>query len=88
MPDAFSPNGDGRNDVIHPMVFCDFTLDEYRIYDRWGQELFSSESISGGWDGTRNGSQADVGVYHYILIGRRTSNGEKITTKGNFMLLR
>jgi len=74
--------------VIHPMVFCDFTLDEFRIYDRWGQEVFSSNNSANGWDGTRSGKEADMGTYHYIILGKRTSNGEKITTKGNLLLVR
>jgi len=88
MPDAFSPNGDHRNDIIHPMIFCDFTLEEYRIYDRWGQEVFLSSSNTGGWDGKRKGKPADVGTYYYIITGKRSSNGEKVTTKGNFLLVR
>jgi gliding motility-associated-like protein len=88
MPDAFSPNGDNRNDMMHPMAFCDYSLDEYRIYDRWGQEVFISNSLSGGWNGNRDGVQADMGTYHYVLIGRRTSTNEKIITKGTFILIR
>jgi gliding motility-associated-like protein len=88
MPEAFSPNNDSRNDVIHPMIFCDFMLEEYHIYDRWGQEVFVSSSSIGGWDGNRDGNAADVGTYYYVIIGKRTSNGEKIMTKGNFLLLR
>jgi gliding motility-associated-like protein len=89
MPDAFSPNADGRNDFIHPMIFCDFTLDEYRIYDRWGQEVFVSGNASSGWNGYRSGGQqADVGTYHYIITGKRISNGEKVVEKGTFILMR
>jgi gliding motility-associated-like protein len=88
MPDAFTPNGDGRNDRIHPIVFCDFKLDEFRIYDRWGQEVFSSNNGTDSWDGTRSGKDADMGTYHYFITGKRTSNGEKVTTKGNFLLVR
>lgn len=88
MPDAFSPNGDQRNDLIHPMIFCDFTLEEYHIYDRWGREVFLSNSSNGGWDGKRNGQPADIGSYHYIISGKRTSNGERVMTKGNFVLIR
>lgn len=87
MPDAFSPNGDNRNDVIRPMIFCDFKLDEYRIYDRWGEEVFTSNDLS-GWNGSNNGHLSDMGTYHYVIIGKRASNGDKVIVKGNFLLIR
>lgn len=62
MPNAFTPNGDGYNDVLKP----EFTgvLDyNFQIYDRWGQNIFTSTDPAYGWDG----KNAQDGVYNYII---------------------
>jgi len=60
--DAFSPNGDGKNDTyfIQAKEVKSFHMD---IYDRWGQSVFTSDDITVGWDGTFKGVQQPVGVY-------------------------
>jgi gliding motility-associated-like protein len=88
MPNAFSPNGDGINDAIRPLIYCDFTLDEYRIYNRWGELVFTANDVSTAWKGFQGGSAADIGSYHYVIIGKRPSKNEKALYKGNFLLLR
>ncbi len=88
MPGAFTPNGDGRNESIHPMVFCDFTLEEYRIFNRWGQLVFQSNSASNAWNGTFKDELAEAGTYNYLISGKRPSNGQKVIYKGSFALIR
>ncbi|QNR23661.1 gliding motility-associated C-terminal domain-containing protein [Croceimicrobium hydrocarbonivorans] len=63
LPDAFSPNGDGLNDVFKPVFKCNF--DEYKlwIYNRWGQEVFKTIDPEQGWDGT----DAPQGVYMFKI---------------------
>jgi gliding motility-associated-like protein len=86
LPDIFSPNGNGINDVllvrgtgIRGMVF--------RIYDRWGQKIFESLDQAAGWDGTFNGKQLDTGVFVYTLTGTFYT-GETFEKKGNITLKR
>ena len=69
VPNAFSPNGDGVNDVFR--VEADgFRIEDigYRIYDRWGGEVFSSSGIENGWDGKKAGKDCPGGVYVYKII--------------------
>ncbi len=66
LPSAFSPNNDGINDVL--LVRSNF-IDEMEIliYNRWGEEVFSSQDQSVGWDGTYNGELLSPDVYAYTL---------------------
>ena len=68
-------------------------ISEYklRIYNKWGQEVFKSEDVSEGWDGTINGKIAPVGTYVYMvtyqLEGNASKEGEKFEKKGSFVLV-
>jgi gliding motility-associated-like protein len=66
LPSAFSPNGDGVNDVLY--VRSNF-IDEMEIliYDRWGEQVFASKDQSIGWDGTYKGKTLAPDVYAYTL---------------------
>ena len=67
LPNAFSPNGDGHNDRFEIKgLFISFF--ELRIFNRWGTEVFYSDSPDNAWDGnTSSGGQAQEGVYIYLL---------------------
>lgn len=84
---AFTPNGDGKNDILFVRSPRIASLD-FRLYDRWGQELFATQDVTVGWDGKdKAGKDANVGVYVYMLEVVLT-NGESRTIKGNVTLLR
>lgn len=67
-PSAFTPNGDGLNDIAKLVgdisVVADFAL---KIYNRWGQQVFSTTNPTSGWDGTYNNKQGDIGTYFYQI---------------------
>jgi gliding motility-associated-like protein len=86
MPNAFTPNGDGKNDVFRIPPDVSLKLEEFSIYDRWGTKVFSTENISKGWDGIVNGKQQATGVYVYIIKG--TNEKGRIFLKGSFVLIR
>lgn len=86
IPDVFSPNGDGNNDVLFvrgPTI----TELEFAIYDRWGAQLFRTGSVDQGWDGTVQGAMGASGVYLYTLVAR-TTEGDRIERTGNITLVR
>jgi gliding motility-associated-like protein len=87
VPSAFSPNNDGRNDVFRIPNLKYQRLAEFRIFNRWGQEVFSTTDPNAGWDGTYKGVQQQVGVYHYI-IRVTTPDGKMKTYKNDVTLLR
>ncbi len=86
IPDAFTPNGDGKNDVFY-VRGNGITSIYFAVYDRWGQKIFETKNINQGWDGTYNGKQMDVAVFGYYAEGTCIS-GEKFIKKGNVTLLR
>jgi gliding motility-associated-like protein len=86
IPNAFSPNGDGENDVLQ--VYSNFiTGMELRIFNRWGEEVFKSFSQGDSWDGTFNGELLPPGVYGYFLMVECPPDKEYVT-KGSVVLLR
>lgn len=90
VPNAFTPNDDGINDVFVPVV--DGTVLSYRfeIHDRWGELLFSSNKVGEGWDGGYAGSIVQDGVYVWSLTYRSESEEGKDQVKrmGHVTLLR
>lgn len=68
VPNAFTPNGDGLNDVFMP-VYTEVNILNYKmlIYNRWGQQLFESNQITHGWDGIFSSQLLSVDVYTYVI---------------------
>ncbi len=87
IPNAFTPNGDGHNDYLKVIRLGVFEIDYLRIYNRWGELVFESHSISDWWDGKHNGEPCEVGVYTYIMQGVGYNN-VFLERKGNITLLR
>ncbi|MDP9041732.1 MAG: gliding motility-associated C-terminal domain-containing protein, partial [Bacteroidota bacterium] len=86
MPNAFSPNGDGTNDIFHIPAGVSLQLQEFSIFDRWGTRVFTTKNISEGWYGTFKGTPVDAGTYIYIIKGRNEKGN--ILLKGSVILLR
>ncbi|OQP45669.1 gliding motility-associated C-terminal domain-containing protein [Niastella populi] len=67
VPNAFSPNRDGRNDLLRPVAAGMSRIDFFRIYNRWGQLVFSTTTSEHGWDGTIAGKQQPSGTYVWVV---------------------
>ena len=87
VPTAFTPNGDGRNDVFRPIVLGMKSLDLFRVYNRWGQLLYSGTDLERGWDGTFRGKGQDAATYVWYAEGTDFRN-IKIKKKGYVVLIR
>jgi gliding motility-associated-like protein len=88
VPNAFTPNNDGLNDIFLPRYQCDFATYELRIFNRWGQQVFKSESPSIGWDGTMGGLKQPVGVYVWQMSYKDAVSGKTTHQKGTLVLVR
>lgn len=66
-PNAFTPNGDQTNDLFIPSLSCDYKTLDFRIYTKWGEEIFRSTSALNAWDGRYKGSAAPADVYVWKL---------------------
>ena len=87
IPSAFTPNNDGRNDVFKIINVSFQRLMEFRVFNRWGQEIFTTTDINGGWDGTWKGVEQALGNYQY-LIRVAYPDGNVETYKGDINLIR
>jgi gliding motility-associated-like protein len=87
VPDAFTPNGDGQNDYLFPFLTNNLKLGYFKIFNRWGNLLYATNSPKPGWDGTYNGVVQPSGTYVWIAEATY-SDGKKIQKKGNLMLLK
>jgi gliding motility-associated-like protein len=87
LPTAFTPNGDGLNDVARPYLVRMKSLVSFSVFDRWGKRIFFTQQDGKGWDGKFEGVTQPTGVYVWILEFMDTSN-QKVTEKGTITLIR
>lgn len=86
VPDAFTPNGDGYNDILEAKSE-QLQSFELSVMNRWGVVVFHSNDIAKGWDGTFEGTNAPVGYYYYKMTFVDDIN-QTVEKSGTFMLLR
>ena len=87
VPNAFTPNGDGVNDIFQVANIAFNKLVELRVFNRWGQQVCSTTDNRQGWDGTLSGTLQDPGVYQYI-IRVAVADGTLRVFKGDVTLIR
>lgn len=87
VPSAFTPNSDGKNDVIKPKLIGIVKLNFFSVYNRWGQLMFTTTQENKGWDGVFNGLPQPSGAYVYQASGVDLS-GKLIYKKGTVVLIR
>lgn len=87
VPTGFTPNGDGRNDVLKPVLAGMKGLTYFRVYNRWGQLVYSTTTIDQGWDGTVHGIQQKTDTFVFMAEGTDYS-GKTQRVKGTVVLIR
>ena len=87
IPNAFSPNKDNVNDYFLPMTSCPFEKYELFVFNRWGEQIFRSNSLSNSWNGDYKGLECLVGVYNY-LIKYKYPNRPNELRKGDITIIR
>ncbi len=87
VPTGFSPNKDGNNEVFRPIPIGMKSLDAFRVYNRWGQLVFSTTTIGVGWDGKVGGQDQGPGTYVWYASGTNYLD-RKIEKKGTVILIR
>lgn len=88
IPNAFSPNGDGKNDVFRIVTAAGFELIQLEVFDRWGNKIWSTLDARNGWNGTYKGKDCDLDTYYYIFRYNCLTTGEKMMKKGDVILVR
>lgn len=87
LPDAFTPNGDGLNDVWHPITIGLIDVVDVSIFNRWGERIFYSTERFAGWDGTYKGKPQEMESY-IAVIRIRDPKGNPVQQTGTITLIR
>jgi gliding motility-associated-like protein len=87
VPKAFSPNGDGHNDKLTPLLFRIKDLYYFRVFNRWGQLVFETKTMGEGWDGTFKGVKLGPDVFTWTAAGIGT-DGRTHDIRGQSILLK
>ena len=87
MPNAFSPNEDGHNDIYKAKEYQSIVEFHAYIYNRWGQKLYDWTNPAEGWDGTHNGKPVKEGVY-FVVVKARGADGIIYNIRKDVNLLR
>jgi gliding motility-associated-like protein len=88
LPNAFTPNGDGINDLFEVVNASDFREIEMRIYNRWGQLVHEGVNDNHGWNGTFNSEMQNADIYIYYINVLPVSSNEYSVYKAHFTLIR
>lgn len=87
VPDAFTPNKDNKNDLFYPVITGMKSLEFFRVYNRFGQLIFTTREVNKGWDGTLGGKDQPPGTYVYTAQAVNYK-GEVVSKKGVVVLIR
>ena len=87
VPTGFTPNGDGKNDKFTPFPVGIKSYKYFRVFNRWGQLIFSTTKLHDGWDGKIGGREQPTGTYVWMIEGV-TKDDRIITKKGTVNLIR
>ena len=88
LPNAFTPNGDGRNDTFRPLHACEMTNFEMQVYDRLGELVFRSLNPDRAWDGTYHGRKVAPGTFVWMVRYFSTETKQPVFRKGTVMVIR
>jgi gliding motility-associated-like protein len=92
VPNAFSPNGDGLNDIFRVFASPDDVAEfNMKVFNRWGEKVFESNSVVSGWDGMKAGTYCPAASYVWKInykVAAAGSAGETVTQTGTLELVR
>jgi len=87
VPTAFTPNGDGRNDIFRPIAVGISKFDYFRVYNRWGQLVYETTRVGVGWDGRISGKEQGTNTFVWVVKGTDYT-GKAVFAKGTVTLIR
>jgi gliding motility-associated-like protein len=87
VPNAFTPNNDGHNDILKVNAFGIQSLKYFRVYNRWGQLVFATSNADAGWDGSIGGQPGPTGAYVWTAAGV-DYHGRPVAGEGTVILIR
>jgi gliding motility-associated-like protein len=88
VPNAFTPNNDGINDIFKPKFICSLSNYSSKIFNRWGQLIFESHDMSQGWDGYFQNQPQPSGTYVWVIQYQDLFTGKLVRKQGTVVLIR
>ena len=90
VPNTFTPDGDNLNDIFLPVVTAGYRDGsyEFRVFNRWGEQIFITEDPTVGWDGTYLGKPVQDGTYIWSILFKDPLNNGKFPYQGHVNLVR
>ena len=88
LPNSFTPNGDGANDLFTPRVNAGVVRVQFEVFNRWGELLFSTQEPALNWNGRdRNDKEVSPGVYYYVceVLGFQENASTPLETRKGFI---
>ncbi len=86
IPNTFTPNGDGTNDVLTILMDGKVNIKYFKVFNRWGDVVFTTIDIENFWDGLKDGQKVPTGVYYWLLEG--VEDSAKYTRSGSVTVIR
>jgi gliding motility-associated-like protein len=88
IPNAFSPNNDGQNDTWRLITSAGISIEQFAVFDRWGNEVWRTKDQRKVWDGQYHGKEVSEGTFFYLLRYKCLQDGKSYERKGDIMVLR
>jgi gliding motility-associated-like protein len=88
IPNAFSPNNDGTNDLFRVTTAAGGELIQFDVFNRWGKRVWSTNDFRSGWDGTYLGESQPMETYFYVFRYKCLTDGQNYVRRGDVQLLR
>jgi large repetitive protein len=87
VPNAFSPNGDNNNEIFIPRSNATFKTYSFKVFDRWGNQVYYSDNINKGWNGTYKNTKCDLATYYYVVEFICGFDNKSYRLGGDFVLM-
>ncbi len=88
IPNSFTPNEDDRNDYFYPVLQCEYSYYAFTVYDKWGNQIFTTNNTNGKWDGRFKGNLCEEDIYIYKIESTEKESGKKANRSGRVSLIR
>ncbi len=88
IPNSFTPNDDNKNDYFYPILQCEYSYYAFTVFDKWGNQIFTTNNPNGKWDGRFKGNLCDEDIYVYKIESTEKESGKKVNRSGRVSIIR
>jgi len=88
IPNSFTPNEDNKNDYFFPVLQCEYIYYSFTVFDKWGNQIFTTNNPAGKWDGRFKGNLCEEDIYVYKIESTEKNTDKKVNRSGRVSLIR